>query len=228
MSAPVALVAGSGGVLGEALMVEFRNAGYQVAGLRRNLPRQARADDIRVLACDLTDPRLTEATARQVVDELGPVDVLVCNAAHLQIAPFLDLGIEDFEACWRATVGSAIGCARAVLPSMRRRERGAMIFSGATASARAAANFAAFASAKFALRALAQSLAREYQPQGLHVCHVVLDGLLLGSPSMARFGRTDDRALAPADVARTYRWLAEQPASTWTQELDLRPRGESF
>ena len=228
MTRPVALIAGAGGVLGAALVREFRGAGHQVVGLRRSLPLVATEDHVRWVACDLADPRRTELTVREVIGELGGVDVLVCNAAHLRVAPFLDLGIGEFETSWRAIVGSAVGCAQAVLPSMQRSGRGAMIFSGATASVRATAGFAAFAAAKFALRALALSLAREYQPHGVHVCHVVLDGLLRGSPSVARFGGSEDRALAPDEVARSYRWLAEQPASAWTLELDLRTRGERF
>ena len=88
--------------------------------------------------------------------------------------------------------------------------------------------FAAFAAAKFGLRGLAQSLARELQPQGIHVAHVVLDGFLLGSPSVQRFGGPAPRTIDPAEVARAYRWLAEQNRSAWTHELVLRPNSERF
>ena len=134
----------------------------------------------------------------------------------------------DFEATWRTSVLGAVACAQAVLPGMVQCGRGALIFSGATASIRGAARFAAFAVAKFALRGLAQSLAREYHAQGVHVTHVVLDGLLRGSKSVARFGGRDKAAIDPTEVAKTYRWLAEQEQSAWTHELDLRPASEKF
>ena len=144
------------------------------------------------------------------------------------MAPFLELAAADFESSWRAGVVSAAAAARAVLPGMLRERSGTILLTGATASLRGSANFAAFAVAKFGLRALAQSLAREYQPQGIHVAHVVLDGVLRGSGSAARFQLGDDRTLDPAAVARTYRQLAEQPRSAWTHELELRPASEKF
>lgn len=116
----------------------------------------------------------------------------------------------------------------AALPGMLRRRRGVMLFSGATASLRGSAGFAALATAKFALRGLTQSLAREYQSQGIHVAHIVIDGRLDGSASAERAGITGHRALDAAKVANAYRWIAEQPPSAWTHELDLRPTTEKF
>jgi len=156
------------------------------------------------------------------------VDVLICNAAHLVVAPVMELGAADFEESLRIGVGTAFHCIQAVLPAMLERGRGTLLLSGATASLRGSARFAALAAAKFALRGFAQSLARELQPQGIHVAHVVLDSLLRGSPSVQRFGGNDSRGLDPAEVARAYRWLAEQNDSAWTHELDLRPHGERF
>jgi len=103
-----------------------------------------------------------------------------------------------------------------------------VIFIGATASVRGSAKFAALAAAKFALRGFAQALARECQPQGVHVVHLVIDGLLRGSPSIARFGGSEARAIPPAEVARACRWLAAQPPSAWTHELDMRSSAERF
>ena len=226
MTTPVALIAGAGGVLGEALVREFSGAGYAVAALRRghhDAPSGGQA-----LACDFGDPAAAEAAVAEVVSRLGEIEVMVYNAAHLVMAPFAELRAPDFETAWRVSVAGAAACVRAALPGMLRRGRGTLIFSGATGSIRGTSRFAAFASAKFALRGLAQSLARGYQPLGIHVAHVVLDGLLRGSPSVARFGGSNELALDPGDVAATYRWLAEQPASAWTHEIDLRPNGERF
>ena len=156
------------------------------------------------------------------------MDVAVCNAAHLVVAPFADLALEDFDESWRVSLGSAFACARAVLPAMAARGRGALLMTGATGSIRGTARFAAFAAAKFALRGLAQSLAREYQPAGVHVAHVVLDGVLRGSASERRFAKDEGQCIEPQAVESIYRQLAEQPASAWTHELDLRPHRERF
>lgn len=216
MSARLALIAGAGGALGQALCAEFAAAGYRVAPLRRGSDNALR------------DAETTRRAVARIVDEQGPPQVLVCNAAHLRIAPFAELQPADFEAAWHAAVGTALGCVQAVLPGMLQQGRGALLFSGATASLRGGARFAAFASAKFALRGLVQSLAREFQPQGLHVAHVLIDGLLRGSASAQRFNAADERTLDPAAVARSYRWLAEQERSAWTHEIDLRPFSENF
>jgi NAD(P)-dependent dehydrogenase (short-subunit alcohol dehydrogenase family) len=202
-------------VLGHALQAEFSGAGYRVAGLRR-------AD------CDLGDAGAVRSALERVVPDMDGVDTLICNAAHLMMAPFAELAWSDFETAWRVSVGGAVGAVQTVLPGMLRRGRGTIIFTGATGSVRGTARFTAFASAKFALRGLAQSLAREVQPLGVHVTHVVLDGLLRGSPSVERFGGNEDRSIDPAEAARAYRWIAEQPPSSWTHELDLRPHNERF
>lgn len=211
MSAPLVLIAGGGGVLGAALADEFTAAGHAVVALRRQ-------------ACDLSDAAQVERAAAQAVRDFGPAQVLVCNAAYRPMGGLLTLQPSDFEAAWRASMASALGCLRAVLPGMVAQGRGCVLFTGATASLRGGAGFAAFASAKFALRGLAQAVAREFHPQGVHVAHVVLDGLLSGSASDT--GRAD--TLDPAAVARSYRWLAEQERSAWVHELDLRPQAERF
>lgn len=215
MTRPFALIAGSGGVLGEALAQEFTEAGYAVAGLRR-------AD------CNLADADATRQAVAALVHRHGPVDLLLYNAGHLAVAPFLELSPAEFEACWHAGPAGAANCARAVVPGMLDRGRGSMIFTGATASLRGSARFAAMAAGKFGLRGLAQALAREFQPRGIHVAHVLIDGLLLGAASMQRFGGSADKALAPRAVAASYRWLAQQPATAWTHEIDLRTATEKF
>jgi len=223
----LALIIGGGGVLGQALCDEFVGAGFDVACLRRNPTPDARSS-VSSMACDLADAAAVHDAVAQVIRERGPVNTLIHNAAHFRAAPFLELSAADLEESWRVGVAGAAAAARATLPSMLQHRRGTIVFSGATGSLRGSANFAALASAKFALRGLAQALAREYQAAGIHVAHVVIDGLLSGSPSLQRFARPDARTLDPADVARTFRWIAEQPVSAWTHELDLRPVGERF
>jgi NAD(P)-dependent dehydrogenase (short-subunit alcohol dehydrogenase family) len=182
----------------------------------------------REIACDLADSHDCRRTLEAITAEGTAVDVLILNAAHLVIAPFLELSYEDFDASWKACVAGAIGCLQGGLPGMLRRGHGTVIISGATGSTRGSAKFAAFACAKFGLRALAQSLAREYQSSGVHVVHVVLDGLLRGSASVERFGRRGDCTLSPEEVSRMYRVVCEQPHSAWTHEVDFRAAGGSF
>ncbi len=118
--------------------------------------------------------------------------------------------------------------AQAVLPHMAARRQGTVIFSGATAGLRGGANFSAFASAKFALRGLAQALAREFGPNGVHVAHVVIDGLIEGPKTDLRFGPAQAGRMDSKSVAQAYLDLATQNPSAWTQEMDLRPFGEKF
>ena len=105
---------------------------------------------------------------------------------------------------------------------------GSILFTGATASIRAGGNFAAFASAKFALRGLAQSLAREFDPQGIHVAHVIIDGLIWGQPAKHLHKAQEGDCLKPEAIAEVYLNIIEQDSSAWTHELDLRPHSESF
>lgn len=213
MSAPLAVIAGSGGVLGHALRQELSSS-HRVIGLRRSA-----ADGELERSCDLGDPEAVRAALEPIAAD---VDLLVYNAARLIRGPFLELSPADFEAAWRVSLLGAVACAQAVLPGMRARRRGVILISGATGSTRGSAGFSAFAAAKFALRGLAQSLARELQPEGVHVVHVVLDGLLAGSESVGLFGGSPERTLDPREVAKAYRWLAEQPPTAWAHEVDLR------
>lgn len=123
---------------------------------------------------------------------------------------------------------SAAILAHEVFPPMVEAEDGAFLVTGATASLRGGANFSAFASAKFALRGLTQSLAREYQSSGIHVAHVILDGIIDTAASRDRHGLDPTQMMKTTDIAEAYWQLAHQPKSTWTHELDLRPMSESF
>ena len=219
---------GSGGVLGRDICHEFAAAGYKTVGLRRRGSEAKNDSAIPTQYCDLEDAIDTRKAIEKVVSETGRVDVLVCNTAHLIVAPFLDLTIDDFRKSWNASLTSAIVSAQTVLPGMLENGKGAILFSGATASMRGSSRFGAFSAAKFALRGLAQSMAREYQTHGVHVVHVVLDGLLRGSASVERFGGRAESAMDTAQIAKTYVALAEQSGTAWTHEIDLRPQGEKF
>lgn len=122
---------------------------------------------------------------------------------------------------------TAVNGGHAVLPGMVERGEGAFLVTGATASMRGGPNFSAFASAKFGLRGLSQSLARAMGPEGVHVAHVVIDGVIWGA-SAERYGMTQDKCLEPDDIAQVYVDLARQPKSCWTHEIDVRPFSENF
>ncbi|MEH6360551.1 MAG: SDR family NAD(P)-dependent oxidoreductase, partial [Amylibacter sp.] len=164
---PLAIVAGAGPGLGRALLRRFNKGGMQAVGFVRTSPDDDCGLDIR--ACDLGNAEATKCIISDLIQELGPPKMVVHNPSNLVIQPFLELNIEDFEASWRAMVLSAANLGQSVLQPMVENGGGAFIVSGATASLRGGARFAALASAKFALRGLTQSLAREFQPAGIHV-----------------------------------------------------------
>lgn len=125
-------------------------------------------------------------------------------------------------------VQSAVLLAQSVIQPMIAAGGGTFIVSGATASLRGGARFSAFASAKFALRGLSQSLAREFQPAGIHVSHVILDGIIDTPRSRGLHALDPVKMIRPVDIAESYWQLAHQPKSAWTHELDLRPATEGF
>lgn len=217
------LIAGAGSGLGASLMEKFSSAGYDPVGINRSKPDGA-AD---VLQADLASPKETQAAVEAAMEKYGLPKVVIHNTAQLTIKPFLEMNEDEFENIWRNMVLSAHNLARAsMLPLLK--SGGAFIVSGATASLRGGSKFSAFASAKFALRGLTQSLAREFQPQGVHVAHVILDGIIDTARSRELHGIDPARMMSPDDIAQSYLDLAQQPKSTWTHEMDLRPSAESF
>jgi NAD(P)-dependent dehydrogenase (short-subunit alcohol dehydrogenase family) len=229
---PVVVLAGVAEGLGASLARTFAEAGRDVIGLSRSdspsvslarLVREAGGTYIHA-ACDLTQPAEVTAAIRPYVERIG---VLVHNAAALVMKPFAETTPAEFEHAWRVASLGAFVASQIILPHMVARGSGTLIFTGATASLRGGAKFAAFASAKFALRGLAQALSREYAPQGIHVAHVVLDGLIDAARTDQRFGSGSKR-MDPDAIAVAYLTLATQPPSAWTHELDLRPSAERF
>ncbi len=147
---------------------------------------------------------------------------------QLKIRPFLDVTVDEFESVWRVTCLGAMITARATLPAMLDAGAGTLIFSGATASTRGSARFSSLSVGKSGLRALAQSLAREFGPRGIHVAHTILDGLIWAPQTRARFDPAQEQCMAPEAIAQTYLHLAQQHRSAWTHEVDLRPAHGAF
>lgn len=233
---PLAIVAGVGPGLGGALCRQLSAAGYNVAGLARTrgytdeLAIELEADDatVRMLACDLTDEHAVRKTLDTVIADLGPPSVLIYNAGAIAMRPFAETSAADFDRLWAINCRGAFLCARHLVPSMQARGQGTIIFTGASASTKAAAGFAAFGAGKFALRGMAQAMARELGPQGIHVAHVIIDGMIWTPKNRERPGVTQDNTLHPDAIAQTYMALIDQDRSAWTQEIDLRPDVETF
>lgn len=229
-AAKVVVVAGASVGLGSALVAEFL-ADARVVALGRAPAIAAVAAELAgavPIACELTDDAAVDRAFTEIEHTLAPPDLVIYNAHRVELRPALDTTPDAFAEAWRVGCLGAFLVAQRVLPRMCERGAGTLLFTGATGSLRGGKRSAAFASAKFALRGLAQSLAREFGPAGVHVAHVVIDGLIWCDRSRARFGVQQETAMDPRAIAATYRHLAEQPASAWTQELDLRPHQERF
>jgi NAD(P)-dependent dehydrogenase (short-subunit alcohol dehydrogenase family) len=230
---PRLLITGIAEGLGADIAGIFARMGYDVIGLSRTQRASESIGQLVAhsggrythLACDITHPADVALALHPVAEG---IDVLVHNAQHLLIKPFAEISADEFEQVWRVACLGAMASAQAVLPHMAARKRGTVIFSGATAGLRGGAKFSAFASAKFALRGLAQALAREYGPKGVHVAHVVIDGLIEAPQTDHRFGPASAGRMDSEAVAQTYLDLAAQHPSAWTQEMDLRPFAETF
>lgn len=233
----VAVIVGVGPGLGGAAARRFAREGFSVVLMARSeeklVPVKAAIEDAGGTAlavpCDATDPSSVAAAFAKVRETLGDPDVLVYNAGAFEMKSVVDIEPESFERCWKANCMGGFLAAREVLPKMIAREEGTVLFTGATASLRGGGRFANLAVGKFGLRALAQSMAREVGPQGIHVAHVIIDGMIDLESTRAMFTeKQDHEVLKPDAIAEQYWQLHVQDPTTWTQELDLRPAGEKF
>jgi NAD(P)-dependent dehydrogenase (short-subunit alcohol dehydrogenase family) len=180
-------------------------------------------------SADATDPDSVAASFERVRGELGDPEVFVYNAGAFQMGGILDLSPQQFDKCFRANCAGAFYAAQQVMPAMVEAGRGTIVLTGASAALRGRANFSALAVGKFGLRALAQSMAREFGPQGIHVSHVIVDGQINTPRAREMFpDRADHTLLSPDAIAETYWQLHSQDPTAWTLELDLRPAVESF
>jgi len=233
MAPPVCVVAGFGPGNGAAFTKRFASEGYRVAMLARSEAPMHEMEKVLPAAkgyvTDVTDPAAVGETFARIRKDLGAVDVLIHNAARWMMKPFLETTPDDLEKVWRANALSFLLCAQEAARDMLAAGRGAIIAIGATASVRGGPNFAAFASAKAAMRSLAQSMARGLGPRGIHVAHVVIDGAI-DTPRIRAMipGQKDEIFLKPDAIADTIFHLARQDPSAWTFEVDIRPFGESW
>jgi NAD(P)-dependent dehydrogenase (short-subunit alcohol dehydrogenase family) len=233
MTSPVCVITGVGPGNGAAFTRRFAGAGYRVAMLARSEDRlrdlEAAIPQAKGYAVDVADAASVQAGFARVRAELGAVDVLVHNAGSGAFGDFLHTPPEVFEYAWRVNALGLLLCGHAVVPDMLAAGHGAIIVTGATASLRGGANFAAFAPAKAAQRALAQSMARSLGPKGIHVALVVVDGVIDIPNTRSMFpNQPDEFYLKPDAIADTVLSLVQQDRSAWTFELDLRPFSETW
>jgi NAD(P)-dependent dehydrogenase (short-subunit alcohol dehydrogenase family) len=238
----VAVIVGAGRGLGCALAQRFGKAQMHVALASRHPDRldavAAECSGIghgaRAYPCDATVEESVQALFRQVRSELGEPDVVVYNAGAFVQRSILETSAEEFEDCWRVGCLGGFLVGREAARGMVRRVEGGgpggtLLFTGATASLRGGAGFHNLAVGKFGLRAVAQSMARELQPKGIHVAHVVIDGRIRPTAAVEHGGQpAGEDMLHPAAIAEAYYQLHLQPKSAWTLEMDLRPWVERF
>jgi NAD(P)-dependent dehydrogenase (short-subunit alcohol dehydrogenase family) len=225
-----ALIVGAGTGLSAALARRFTRAGMRVGLAARDtekLTDLAAEIHARTFRCDATIPAGVDRLFEAVDRDLGAPDVVVYNPALRVRGPLLDL--EPSDVARALSVGAYGGflvaqqAARRMLP----KHHGAILFTGASASLKGFAQSAPFAMGKFALRGLAQSLARELAPQGIHVAHIVIDGPIR-PPDWPQPQARPDSMLEPDAIAETYLSILAQPRSAWTFEIELRPWVETF
>ena len=226
--------------VGAAIARRFAREGYPVAIAGRNADKlAATAAELRAsgaAAIEVVGDAAKAEDARRFVaaaQALAPLAVVVHNAGSNMPGPFLKVTEERFESHWREHTLGGFQTAQAAIPVLLEQGGGTLIFTGASGSLRGKANFAPFAAAKAGLRALGQSLAREFGPRNIHVGHVVIDGGIAGErllsfrPNLLE-ERGPDGMLDPDAIAEAYWVLHTQHRSAWTQELDLRPWAETF
>ncbi|MBP6896535.1 MAG: SDR family oxidoreductase [Gammaproteobacteria bacterium] len=247
MPQPAALIVGAGDATGGAIARAFAREGYAACVTRRSADKlaplvaqiQADGGSAHAFGSDARKEEEVVALVEQIESTIGPIEVMVFNIGANVPESILTETARKYFKVWEMACFSGFLNAREVAKRMVARplpaggQRGTILFTGATASLRGGANFAAFSGAKMALRALAQSMARELGPQGVHVAHTIIDGAIdtefIRSNFPERYARkAEDGILNPDHIAQAYVMLHRQPRDAWTHELDLRPWIENF
>ena len=240
-SARAALVVGAGDATGGAIARRFAREGYIACVTRRNADKlqplldaiRAAGGQARGFGSDARDEAAVTELVATIEREVAPLEVAVFNIGANVRFTVTDTTERVYRKVWEMGALAGFLMAREAARAMLPRGRGTILFTGATASLRGGAGFAAFAGAKHALRALAQSLARELGPQGIHVAHVVIDGAIdtqfIRETFPERYAlKESDGIVNPEHIAEAYWQLHNQPRSAWTHEMDLRPWMESW
>jgi NAD(P)-dependent dehydrogenase (short-subunit alcohol dehydrogenase family) len=230
-----AVVFGVGPGLGWALARRFVTESMQVGVVARDEAKlnsrieSGGYDGVRPYAADVSKSEDVLRVFESVDRDLGEPDLVVFNAGAFQEGNVLDIDPADFERCWRIGCLGGLLVGQAAARRMVKRGHGTIIFTGATAALRGSAGFANLAVPKFGLRALAQSMARELGPQGVHIGFVIIDGQIESERYRHLVDeRGENSLLAPDAIAELYLQLHRQPRSAWSHEIDVRPWSEKF
>ncbi|MDN4546595.1 MULTISPECIES: SDR family oxidoreductase [unclassified Pseudomonas] len=237
----VVLVVGAGDATGGAIAKRFAREGFVACVTRRSADKlQPLVDAIKAdggeahgFACDARKEEDVIALVEQIENQIGPIEAFVFNIGANVPCSILEETARKYFKIWEMACFSGFLNAREVAKRMAKRQRGTILFTGATAGMRGAAGFAAFAGAKHGIRALAQSMARELGPMNIHVAHVVVDGAIdtdfIRESFPEKYATKDqDGILNPEHIAENYWYLHAQPRDAWTFELDLRPWSERW
>lgn len=235
------LVIGAGDATGGAIAKRFAREGFEACVVRRNADQltplveeiKAAGGKAHAFGVDARKEEEMVALIDRIESEIAPIEVAVFNIGANVNFPITDMTSRVYFKVWEMACFAGFLMGREVAKKMLPRERGTMLFTGATASVRAGSGFSAFAGAKHALRALAQSLARELGPKGIHVAHPIIDGAIdtqwIAENFPQRYALKDEGGiLNPDHIADAYWMLHCQPKDAWTHELDLRPWMETF
>lgn len=237
----VALVIGAGEATGGAIAKRFAQGGYITCMTRRNADKlqplieeiQQQGGEAYGFSSDARKEQHVIELIEHIENNIGAIDVLIFNIGANVPCSILDETARKYFKIWEMACFAAFLVGREVAKRMVTRQQGTIIFTGATAGMRGSAYFAAFAGAKHALRALAQSMARELAPQNIHVAHIVVDGAIDTEFIQTNFPelyaeKDQDGILNPDHIAENYWHVAQQPRDAWTHELDLRPWMEKW
>ncbi|MBO1541608.1 SDR family oxidoreductase [Pseudomonas sp. OA65] len=237
----VVLVVGAGDATGGAIAKRFAQEGYVACVTRRSADKleplvngiRAEGGEAHGFACDARKEDDVIALIEQIENQIGPIEAFVFNIGANVPCSILEETARKYFKIWEMACFSGFLNAREVAKHMVKRQRGTILFTGATAGLRGASGFAAFAGAKHGIRALAQSMARELGPLNIHVAHVVVDGAIdtdfIRDHFPEKYATKDqDGILNPEHIADNYWYLHSQPRDAWTFELDLRPWSERW
>ena len=227
------VITGVGAGNGASFSRRFTREGYRVVMLARNLAYlETLATEIPgsvAMECDVRDPGAIQGVFARIQEEIGTVDTLIYNAGAGEWASIMDTSLEGMQSSWATNTLGLVACAQQVIPSMTENGEGNIMVIGATASLRGGAQSTAFASAKAAQRSVAQSMARDLGPKGIHVGYLIIDGIIDIERTRERFpDRANDFFMQPDAIADSVYALTQQDRSAWAFEIDLRPYGEKW
>jgi NAD(P)-dependent dehydrogenase (short-subunit alcohol dehydrogenase family) len=233
MTAPVCLISGVGPGTGSALARRFAEGGYRLALLARNEERLAalvqQLPDAKAYRCDVSDAAQVEAVASAVERDLGSPDVVIHNAVGGAFGKFSEIDPEILNRNFQVNTMGLLYLARRFAPAMTKAGRGAIVATGNTSALRGKPGFAGFAPTKAAQRILAEAIARDLGPQGVHVAYVVIDAVIDLEWTRKRWpDRTDDFFIKPRAIADEIWHVVHQDRSAWSFNVEIRPFGEAW